>query len=110
MRVRARVHFFDDWQGEAVYMKLDGETVWTQQHRWCDELLETVCRPRDEDDPNDGALAINACGHKEFPDRLSVQMDVVVPHAADAAKITFGANVQSEDASWGVDDVMVFVI
>lgn len=46
--MRARFHFFDKWEGESAFLKLDGQAVWTQSYQWCDEVRAhggacTVC-------------------------------------------------------------------
>lgn len=38
VRVQARVHFIDNWQGESVYLKVGDNLVWTQSHFWCDQV------------------------------------------------------------------------
>lgn len=117
MRVQARVHFIDDWQGESVWLKLDGQTVWIKEHKWCNQLIETMCRPRRDDDAEDQGFTLNVCGDPNFPDQLSVQVDGTVTHSSDELKVTFGSNVregEGEDSSrvatWGVDDVRVHVM
>lgn len=57
-QITARVHFFDQWEGETVVMKVDGQRSWTRQHRWCTEVLTAECTKH----------GVDACG-THFPDK-----------------------------------------
>eukprot|EP00917_Polyrhabdina_sp_WS-2016_P007024 GHVP01015667.1.p1 GENE.GHVP01015667.1~~GHVP01015667.1.p1 ORF type:complete len:259 (-),score=27.44 GHVP01015667.1:222-998(-) len=58
LRVTANVHFFDNWEGETFWMKIDDRFVWARQHFWCRQVFKENCR----------RLGIDSCGLKEFPD------------------------------------------
>lgn len=113
--IKARVHFFDAWVGESVYMAVaDGKgstmhKVWSRGHRWCDKLLSTLCAPKRED----GGTSLNVCGDPRFPDTLSVPVQASVTHSAEQLTVTFGSTlsheVSGEGPSWGVDDVRIWI-
>lgn len=100
VRIRARVHFFDDWQGETVALRLDGNTVWAQSHEWCPGFQKWMCTK----------YGVNTCG-EDTPDRLSVKAEASVKHSLPTLDIAFTSSLpMGTDAcktSWGVDDVSV---
>jgi hypothetical protein len=114
VRILARFHFIDSWEGESGFMKVDGKVAWSQSHNWCNKLMKTICQPRDETNPHSSALSINVCGHPDFPDKLSVPIMTSLNHADETIRISFGSNLLVKDGrsdvSWGVDDVMIFVM
>jgi hypothetical protein len=95
IRVQARYHFLDSWEGETAFAKVGDRTVWT--------------------DTNDvrgmHPNAINACGGDHPDTRLSVPLDFTVQHEGDSVTISFGSTLDEHpcNESFGVDDVMVFV-
>jgi len=95
VRVQARYHFLDSWEGETAFAKINDKTVWT--------------------DTNDvrgmHPNALNACGG-DHPDlKMSVPIDVTVPHTGSSITVSFGSSLDEHpcNESFGVDDVMVFV-
>ena len=64
IKITANFHFFDNWNGEEGYMKVNGSPVWADSYIWCDKVMLWYCKK----------YSINACG-AEFPDRLSVPID-----------------------------------
>jgi len=95
IRLQARYHFLDSWEGETAFAKIEGRTVWT--------------------DVNDvrgmHASSLNACGG-DHPDlKLSVPIDVTIPHTGSSITITFGSTLDEHpcNESFGVDDVMISV-
>jgi len=100
VRVRARVHFIDDWQGEMVALQLDGRTVWAQAHEWCPGFQKWMCTK----------FGVDTCG-RDTPDRLSVKAEVTIVHSATSLDVAFASSLPAgTDAcrsSWGVDDVSV---
>eukprot|EP00811_Abedinium_folium_P011019 NODE_20195_length_808_cov_4.255507.p1 GENE.NODE_20195_length_808_cov_4.255507~~NODE_20195_length_808_cov_4.255507.p1 ORF type:complete len:226 (+),score=66.54 NODE_20195_length_808_cov_4.255507:51-680(+) len=100
VRVRGRVHYLDNWQGEAVMLSVDGAHIWAQSHDWCPIFLKRVCKQH----------GVNVCG-RDTPDRLSVKVDVAFDHDASALGLEFSSSLPpSTDpchTSWGFDDVSI---
>eukprot|EP00933_Yihiella_yeosuensis_P026795 TRINITY_DN20821_c0_g1_i1.p1 TRINITY_DN20821_c0_g1~~TRINITY_DN20821_c0_g1_i1.p1 ORF type:complete len:260 (-),score=28.14 TRINITY_DN20821_c0_g1_i1:524-1303(-) len=103
VKVRARVHFFDDWEGESVLLQVNGKTAWSQSHKWCPGLLKWKCKK----------FGIDSCG-RNTPDRLSVRAVATMEHSGTDLHISFASNLpKGSDAcrvSWGVDDVSIEVL
>jgi hypothetical protein len=101
VRVQARVHFFDKWDGEVLFLKVGQRAVWSEPHFHCGSLVfSSRCR------------GINVAGDSAFPDRLSRHIDVIVPHIGDTLRLTFGSTLAKNPcvASWGIDDVSISVL
>jgi len=100
VRVKARVHFLDKWEGEVVAMRVDGQTVWSQSHDWCPGFQKWMCEK----------YGINTCG-ADTPDRLSVKAEVVLPHRNPSLDVSFTSSLAPGTdpclTSWGVDDVSI---
>lgn len=95
IRLQARYHFLDSWEGEAAFAKIGDRTVWT--------------------DTNDvrgvHGDALNLCG-AEFADlKFSIPIDVTIPHSGSDVTVTFGSSLDEHpcNESFGVDDVMILV-
>jgi hypothetical protein len=100
VRIRARVHYIDRWNGEAVTLYAGGTPVWSQAHAWCTGFLEQMCVKN----------GVDTCG-KSTPDRLSVRAEATFDHTGPTLNIGFASSLpKGTDAcqtSWGVDDVSV---
>eukprot|EP00945_MAST-04E_sp_MAST-4E-sp1_P001262 g1262.t1 len=130
IRVTARVHFLDMWEGEAVYMKTNGGVKWSKSHRWCTEFPQKKCEPSSIID--NGAL--DTCGDPNFSDSLSQPVDVIFrTEGKGAVTLEFGGLLTTGQkctgksdcdknsfecvegmctntkATWGVDDVRIFI-
>jgi hypothetical protein len=95
VRLQARYHFLDSWEGEQAFAKIGDRTVWTEVN----------------DVRGMHPKALNACGG-DHPDlKMSVPIDVVVPHTGSDISVSFGANLDEHpcNESFGVDDVMISV-
>jgi len=95
IRMQARFHFLDSWEGESAFAKIGDRVVWT--------------------DTNDvrgmHPNSLNACGG-DHPDlKLSAPIDVTIPHTSSSIDITFGSTLDEHpcNESFGVDDVMISV-
>jgi hypothetical protein len=103
LKVTARVHYFDQWEGENVNMAIDNQQVWSQEHHWCPEFLKWMCRK----------YGMDSCGRDE-PDRLSVKAEANIAHSAPTLTLSFSSSLpQGTDpcyTSWGIDDVAVHVL
>jgi hypothetical protein len=95
VRLQARYHFLDSWEGETAFAKMEGRTVWT--------------------DVNDvrgmHPSSMNVCGG-DHPDlKMSVPIDVTIPHTGATITVTFGSTLDEHacNESFGVDDVMISV-
>eukprot|EP00466_Bigelowiella_natans_P004838 jgi/Bigna1/135061/aug1.27_g9769 len=93
IRLVATVHFVDDWQGETAYLKVDGSIVWTQSHT----------------ERNSNQL-MNICGKVRYPDsKFSVPIDVTIPHSSPSMKVTFGSNLRTDQALFGLSSLAVYM-
>mmetsp|Transcript_125700 Transcript_125700/g.268209 ORF Transcript_125700/g.268209 Transcript_125700/m.268209 type:complete len:279 (-) Transcript_125700:46-882(-) len=103
VRVRARIHFIDDWQGDSVMMQVNGQTVWAQAHEWCPSFLKWMCTK----------YGVDTCG-RGTPDRLSVGAEATLEHSSGTLEVAFASTLpHGTDAcqtSWGVDDIAVELI
>jgi len=95
VRIQARYHFLDSWEGEMAFAKVGDRTVWTE--------MNDVRGMH----PN----ALNACGGDHADMKLSVPIDVTIPHTGDSIELSFGSNLDEHpcNESFGVDDVMISV-
>lgn len=103
VKVTARVHYFDQWEGQNVNMVVDSQPVWSQDHHWCPEFLTWMCRK----------YGLDSCGRDE-PDRLSVQAQASIAHSSPTLTVSFSSSLpQGTDpcyTSWGIDDVAVHIL
>ena len=78
----------DNWDNEFAYLKLDGQTIWSQRFAY-----------------NDGTA--NYCG-RTTPDQL-VHIDVTFPHTATSATLGVVSNLNQipNDESWAVQGVQL---
>jgi len=92
LRVKARVHFLDQWDGEAAFMLVDGTFMWA----------DTATSPK---------RGFNLCGADASEARISVPVDVTLKHSGPAATVMFGSSLQGDACthSWAVDDVVLYV-
>lgn len=100
VRVRARVHFFDQWKDESVMLMVDNKPVWSQSHSWCPGFLKWMCMK----------YGVDSCG-RDTPDRLSVKAEATFQHSGSDLHLAFTSNLAHDTdpcyTSWGVDDVSV---
>jgi len=109
VRVKARLHFFDDWNGEIVYLKIGGNIVWSKAHKWCNKIITTMCAAG-EGEHEAGNPTISICGNPHFPDTLSVPLDAIVSHTGVELEVAVGSNVKSAQATWGMDDLEIYIM
>eukprot|EP00441_Pelagodinium_beii_P047926 CAMPEP_0197625764 /NCGR_PEP_ID=MMETSP1338-20131121/5035_1 /TAXON_ID=43686 ORGANISM="Pelagodinium beii, Strain RCC1491" /NCGR_SAMPLE_ID=MMETSP1338 /ASSEMBLY_ACC=CAM_ASM_000754 /LENGTH=243 /DNA_ID=CAMNT_0043196247 /DNA_START=102 /DNA_END=829 /DNA_ORIENTATION=+ len=81
VKVRARLHFIDEWEGESLFLEVDGRTVWSQSHSWCPGLFKWKCTK----------FGIDSCG-RETPDRLSVKAEAILEHSAENLEVGFASS------------------
>ena len=101
LRVQARVHFIDDWPaGSVAFLQVDGA------HAWLDTAH--VDGKRHVDGKPSG---LNLAGGPHPERRWGVPVDVSLRHVAPSAFVQFGSSLGGDpcDASYGVDDVHVWV-
>lgn len=100
VKVTARAHYFDEWNGEDISLALDSNVVWAQAYNWCPGFLTWKCLK----------FGVDSCG-RDTPDRLSVHLEATVPHTASSLGVVFASNLPATadpcKVSWGVDDVAV---
>ena len=68
IKINVNFDFFDNWEGESAYMKINEKVVWIDSYNWCDKLLTYRCKEK----------GINVCG-AEFPDRINVPIEIILP-------------------------------
>eukprot|EP00753_Platysulcus_tardus_P008954 PLAT1722.1.p1 GENE.PLAT1722.1~~PLAT1722.1.p1 ORF type:complete len:315 (-),score=147.16 PLAT1722.1:67-975(-) len=92
LRLRARMHFLDSWDGETAFAKMDGSVVWLDSHAAS---------------PAAAAAGLNLCGGDAADLRMGAPMDVIIPHSADSVTVVFASLLEHAacDRSFGVDDV-----
>ena len=135
VRVTGRVHLIDKWNGEFIFLDVDGKRKWSATHRFCSEFFETMCNPN-----TDNAKYVDSCGNTNFADAMSVPFDISFRHtepttgaALASLKVEVGVDFSSgaclpgntcpvvgytclhglcinTGASWGLDDVRVYVM
>eukprot|EP00939_MAST-03C_sp_MAST-3C-sp1_P004995 g4995.t1 len=95
IRITARVHFLDQWNGEVAYLRSDDRVVWA-------DTAKSLNLPGD---------AGNVCGGPFADSRISVPVDVTFRHVKSEVELTFGSSLQGNpcEKSWAVDDVVVYV-
>lgn len=100
VRVRARIHYIDKWEGDSVSLLVHGNPVWSQSHQWCPCFLKWMCEK----------YGLDTCG-RNTPDRLSVKAEAIIAHSSDFLDLAFNSSLPFETdpcyTSWGVDDVSV---
>lgn len=94
IRVKARAHFLDSWNGEVLFAKVGDAVVWAD-----------TCNA-----PVLPGAALNICGASSPDLKLSSPIDVVLPHSSSTVEVTFGSTLNGDpcEQSWGIDDVMVY--
>eukprot|EP00164_Ancoracysta_twista_P004465 GFYU01006023.1.p1 GENE.GFYU01006023.1~~GFYU01006023.1.p1 ORF type:complete len:550 (-),score=195.81 GFYU01006023.1:138-1787(-) len=91
LKMTARYHFIDQWDGEVAFAQLNGETQWM-------EPLKSK------------AHGLNVCGSQYPESKLSAPVEAVIPHSENSVRVGFGSTLPAEaNGAWGVDDVMVYV-
>jgi len=100
VRVRARVHFIDKWEGESLSLLAHGQPVWSEAHNWCPCFLKWMCEK----------YGMDTCG-RDTPDRLSVKAEAVFAHSGPNLDLSFNSSLPVGTdpcyQSWGVDDVSI---
>ena len=92
LRVGARVHFVDGWEGETAFLQVDGAYAWVDTARA---------------HPN----GLNLAGGPQPDARFGVPVDAVVAHTAPSVLLEIGSTLDEHacDESYGVDDVQIHV-
>ena len=93
IRITARVHFLDKWDGEVAFMRADGNVVWA-----------------DTASSSSQSSLGSLCGGSHPDSRLSVPIDITIQHGSSDLEIQFGSSLQGDacDHSWAVDDVIIY--
>lgn len=84
-----------------AYAKVDNDIVWSHSHTWCTKMLPWVCKK----------YGVFACGG-EFPDKLSHPVEFVGKHHNNGLTLAFSSTLDVDPctASWGIDDIQVYII
>lgn len=92
IRITAGFHMFDNWNGEYGYMKVNGDIMWMREGKV------------------DNENGMNICGGNHNDPAFNLEIDVIIPHTSNIVTITFGSTLQKDpcEASFGVDDVMIY--
>jgi len=96
VRIKANYHMLDNWEGENGYMKVDDKnTVW--QKKGIAQKSSKI---------------MNQCGNTDHADPLmNRQIDKIIEHTGNTILVAFGSTLKKDpcQASYGVDDVQIFV-
>ena len=100
IKINVNFDFFDNWEGESAYMKINEKVVWIDSYNWCDKLLTYRCKEK----------GINVCG-AEFPDRINVPIEIILPLNENEFTLSFGSNIEKNscEASWGIENIEIYV-
>ena len=95
LRVGARVHFVDGWEGETAFLQVDGA------YAWLDSADASRAHP----------AGLNLAGGPQPDARFGVPVDAVVAHTAPSVLLEIGSTLDEHacDESYGVDDVQIHV-
>ncbi|VTZ68759.1 conserved protein, unknown function [Plasmodium chabaudi chabaudi] len=97
LKIKMRIHFFDTWDGDSLFLQVDDQIIWTESHK--------------SNDTTSTLLGIDVCG-KNTPDRLSVPIDAEFEHSADSMSILLGSTLKKTTdscvTSWGIDDLIIY--
>jgi hypothetical protein len=95
LRVSARYHFIDSWEGESSFLKVDDKFAWM-----------------DSNDVRNAPAGINVAGNESPERKFGTPVDVIVPHTSNSVLLAFGSNLDQDacDESFGIDDVAVHVL
>ena len=94
VRVKARFHFIDKWNGENAYLKVDGGYAWLASHKTAK------------------GKGVHMCGSDDVKEsKFGVPIDIMETHSASKLELKFGSelNVDPCVGSFGVDDIEIFV-
>merc|ERR1711871_66782 len=98
VRVVAKYHFIDSWEGETGYAKVGGRVVWADTHDFAEH--------------KQSKNGISMCGSDEVAEHKWGQpVDVTLPHTGGDVTVAFGATLDQNtcDEAFGVTDVSVYV-
>jgi hypothetical protein len=100
IKINVNFDFFDKWEGESAYMKINDKVVWVDKYNWCDKLLTYRCKEK----------GINVCG-AEYPDRINVPIEIILPLNENEFTISFGSNIEKNscEASWGIENIEIYI-
>ena len=131
VRITARVHFLDMWVGDLLFMKAAGGVLrWSKAHWFCTSTPEKSCQPG-----SIGSGALDTCLDPNFSDTMSAPIDVEFEHVGSSLDIGFEGHLTNgqvcqsssdckesgfdcnqgtgkcvnQKATWGIDDVRIFV-
>lgn len=109
IRIVAKFHFIDDWNGEYGYMKLNGKVIWTKNsahnaNNKYKNILEDKITGHD-------FLNKSSCGNDVHYDNLSESIDIIVSNSDEEINLSFGSTIKNDPCqqSFGVDDIIVYV-
>jgi len=94
VRVKARFHFIDQWNGENAYLKVDGGYAWLASHKTT---------------ANKG---VDMCGNSDVKEsKFGVPIDIMETHSNAKLELKFGSELKADPClgSFGVDDIEIFV-
>lgn len=95
LRLQARYHFLDSWEGETAFAKIGDKVVWTDVNDIRGLHPDTK----------------SVCGGDHPDSRMSVPIDVTIRHTGNAVDVSFGSTLDEHpcNESFGIDDVIVSV-
>ncbi|VWU51888.1 conserved protein, unknown function [Hepatocystis sp. ex Piliocolobus tephrosceles] len=97
LKINLRIHFFDKWNNDSLYLQVDNKTIWAESYKSC--FTE------------DCLHGIDICG-KSTPDRLSYPINIEITHSSDNVNILIGSTLKKDtdacETSWGLDDFIIY--
>ena len=114
IRIKATMHFIDQWEGEQAWCKLNGNYVWLNTIGHPSAPLSSsssVAASRD----TKASPVMSVCGSSDHADlALGTLVDVTKRHDGDSLSIEVGTSLGETDTnsctqSWGIDDIQIYV-
>ncbi|KAL4482582.1 hypothetical protein ABPG72_005825 [Tetrahymena utriculariae] len=92
IKIQARVHFFDKWEGESLSLFVDDKMAWT--------------KVIDGDNAH-----YDICGDSSADPHFGLPVEITIPHSESQVNIKFESNLAKDRclASFAIDDVEIFV-
>ncbi|EGR29305.1 hypothetical protein IMG5_158830 [Ichthyophthirius multifiliis] len=92
IKILARIHFFDNWNGEYVQLFVDDKLIWQKSA---------------ESSHHD----INICGDESGDPHFGIPIEVTAPHNLQNVNLRFVTNLEKNScqASFAIDDIEIFV-
>ena len=100
VKLQLSFHFFDRWESESAYLKVDGNYVWSESYLACNNLHSDLCMYK----------GIDTCGD-DFPDRMGYPVRYVGAHTHSSMEVEVSTTLDRDacEVSWAIDDIQIFI-